>query len=70
MRTILGMILGCVLTITAVYVHDSMATSTDAAGTNAGDSDMIVNWDVAEREWREVKENVHTAWLRLKANIG
>ncbi len=70
MRTILGMILGCVLTIAAVYVHDSMAAPADATETTASTADMIVNWDVAEREWREVRENVHTAWLRLKANIG
>ncbi len=70
MRTIFGMILGCLLTAASVYVHDSMTAPADAVGTSASNSNMIVNWDVAEREWREVKENVHTAWLRLKANIG
>ncbi len=43
-----------------------MATSTAGTGTNASTSEMIVNWDVAEREWK----GVHTAWLALKANIG
>ncbi|MBC8036245.1 MAG: hypothetical protein H7X89_03405 [Rhizobiales bacterium] len=70
MRTFIGMILGCLLTIAAVYVHDSMATSTVAIGETAGTSRAIVNWDVAEREWGEVKENLNTAWLKLKANIG
>lgn len=70
MRTIVGMILGCLLTIGTVYVRDSMVTSTVADGTNASASNMIVNWDVAEREWTELKEDVHTAWLKLKANIG
>jgi hypothetical protein len=47
MRTLLGMILGCLLTIAVVYVHDSMATSTVASGTTANRSRAIVNWDVA-----------------------
>ena len=69
MRTLIGMILGCLLTIGVVYVHDSMATSTVANETAAGTSRAIVNWDVAKSEWVEVKENVRMAWLRLKANV-
>lgn len=70
MRTFLGMILGSLLTIAVVYVHDSMATSTVASGTTASTSRQIVNWDVAASEWSEVKENVRTTWLKLKANNG
>jgi hypothetical protein len=70
MRTFLGMILGCLLTIVVVYIHDSMATSTVASGSTAGTSRQIVNWDVAASEWGQVKENVHTTWLKLKANAG
>jgi hypothetical protein len=70
MRTFLGMILGCLLTIAVVYIHDSMATSTVASGNTAGTSRQIVNWDVASSEWGQVKQNVHTAWLRLTANNG
>jgi len=70
MRTFLGMILGCLLTIAVVYIHDSMATSTVASGSTAGTSRQIVNWDVAASEWGQVKENVHTTWLKLKANAG
>ena len=70
MKTFLGMILGCLLTIGIVYVHDSMATSTVASGTTASTSRAIVNWDVAASEWGQVTENVHTAWLKLKANNG
>jgi hypothetical protein len=47
MRTFLGMVLGCLLTIGFVYIHDSMATSTVASGVSAGTSRQIVNWDVA-----------------------
>ncbi len=70
MRTFLGMILGCLLTIAVVYIHDSMATSTVASGSTAGTSHQIVNWDVAASEWGQVKANVHTTWLKLKANAG
>lgn len=68
MRTFLGMILGCLLTVGAVYIHDSMTTSTVASGALADSSRQIVNWDVAASEWGQVKENVHTTWLKLKAN--
>ena len=70
MRTFLGMILGCLLTVAVVYIHDSMATSTVASGTTASTSRQIVNWDVASSEWNEVKQNVHTTWLKLRANNG
>jgi hypothetical protein len=70
MRTLLGMILGCLLTIAVVYVHDSMATSTVASGTTATTSRPIVNWDVAASEWGQVKQTVRTTWLKLKANVG
>ncbi|MBX9709577.1 MAG: hypothetical protein K2X60_00925 [Xanthobacteraceae bacterium] len=70
MREFLGMILGCLLTIGVVYLHDSLATSTVANGTTAASARQIVNWDVAAAEWGQVKENVHTTWLKLKANNG
>ena len=46
-----------------------MVTSTVANGTTASTSRAIVNWDVAKSEWVEVKENVRTTWLKLKANV-
>ncbi len=65
------MILGCLLTIAVVYIHDSMVTSTVASGEAAATTNrQIVNWDVASAEWGHVKENVHTTWLKLKANNG
>ena len=70
MRIFLGMVLGCLLTIAVVYVHDSMATSTVANGTTTSTSRPIVNWDVAASEWGQVKENARTAWLKLKAYNG
>lgn len=64
MRMFLGMVLGCVLTIAIVYLHDN------ARGTTAGDSAAlasrpIVNWDVATGEWNRVTENIRLSWNRL-----
>jgi hypothetical protein len=70
MRTLLGMILGCLLTIGVVYARDSMATSAVAAGASSGTSRTIVNWDVAASEWGQVKDRAHAAWLKLKSSIG
>ena len=70
MREFLGIILGVLLTIAVVYVHDSIATSTVASGSSASASRQIVNWDVAKTEWNEAKENIHTTWLKLRANNG
>jgi hypothetical protein len=68
MRTLFGMIVGCLLTIGVVYVHDSMATSTVASGEAATSSRAIVNWDVAALKWNEVENGVRTAWLKLKTD--
>lgn len=67
MRTFFGMILGCLLTIAAAYIHDSMAAPTAPDATSAGTSNMLVNWNVAAREWGRIEETVHTAWLKLQA---
>ena len=67
MRTLFGMLLGCLLTIVVLYVHDSMATSTDANSATANSSRAIVNWDVARSEWGQVTGGVHEFWLKLRA---
>ncbi len=68
MKTLFGMILGCLLTVAVVYVHDSMATSTAANSATTSTSQAIVNWDVAASEWGKVGEGLHTAWLKLKTS--
>ena len=68
MRTLFGMILGCLLTIAVVYVHDSMVTSKVASVTTVSPSGAIVNWDVAASEWGQVSEAVRTTWQKLKAS--
>ena len=67
MRTFIGMLFGCLLTIGAVYVHDSMASPASKDVGKVDNSEMIVNWDVAARKWGYIKETAHTAWLRLQS---
>ena len=68
MRTLFGMILGCLLTIAVVYVHDSMTSSAAGSGATTSTSRSIVNWDVAASEWGQVAEGVRIAWLKLKTS--
>ena len=68
MRTFIGMILGCLLTIGVVYFTIPWRRP-QLPMTSASTSRAIVNWDVAKSEWVEVKENVRTTWLKLKANV-
>lgn len=68
MRTLTGMILGCLLTIGIVYMHDMSATSA-VTGSAVSDNRTIVNWDVASRKWGQVTENARLAWARLKENV-
>jgi hypothetical protein len=68
MRTFLGMIIGSLLTITVVYIHDSMASTAVAGIATTSKPGAIVNWDLAGFEWGQVKENMRTVWVKLKAN--
>jgi hypothetical protein len=71
MRTLFGMILGCLLTIALLYLHDTAATSSVANGSTVPQaSTQIVNWDAAAHEWDRMKDGVRTAWARLTNNIG
>lgn len=70
MRTFFGMILGCLLTVAVVYMHDAMATSTVANGSTSAQRSQIVNWDIAASEWGRVTDNIRLTWNKLTANIG
>ena len=67
MRTFLGMILGCVLTIGAVYIHDVNASSSLAASTTGVEARQIVNWDVAAADWDKMKLRAHNDWIKLSS---
>jgi hypothetical protein len=69
MRTFLGMILGCVLTIGLVYIHDVRASSTVASSTTGIETRQIVNWDVAQANWNKMTENARLAWIKLRDGV-
>jgi hypothetical protein len=69
MRTFLGMILGCVLTIGLVYVHDMRASSSVASSTTGVETRQIVNWDVAQANWNKMTDNARHAWSKLKESV-
>jgi hypothetical protein len=67
MRVFLGMILGALLLVMGVYIHDSMATSTVANGQVAQANRTIVNWDVAATDWNALKLRAHEDWIKLSS---
>ena len=67
MQTFLGMILGAVLLVFAVYVYDSMRTSSVANGQVAATNRTLVNWDVAAAHWQALKTRAHDDWIRISS---
>ena len=67
MRVFLGMILGAMLLVVGVYIHDSQSTSTAASGQNASGDRTIVNWDVAAADWHALKTRAQDDWIRLSS---
>jgi hypothetical protein len=61
------MILGALLLVAGVYAYDSMTTSSVANGQVAQTNRTIVNWDVAETEWKALKARAHDDWIRLSS---
>jgi hypothetical protein len=59
MRIVLGMILGVVLTIGIVYVHDTQFVG------KAGIERQMVNWDVVGRNWNQLTARVRQEWSKL-----
>ncbi|WP_407166899.1 hypothetical protein [Bradyrhizobium sp. ORS 111] len=65
MRIFVGMILGALILIGAVYVYDSMQTSRVANGEVAQESRTLVNWDVAAQDWNALKARAHEEWTKI-----
>lgn len=61
MRFLMGVIVGIVLTITAAFIADSLATES-APGAEPR---QIVNWDVARDELHEFTESIRAGWNKL-----
>ena len=67
MQTFVGMILGVLLLVCGVYIYDSMRTSSVATGQVAQANRTIVNWDVAETDWKALKVRAHDDWIKLSS---
>jgi len=67
MQTLFGMILGALILVAGVYIHDSMQTSSVASGQAAQTGRTIVNWDVAARDWEKLKTRAHDDWVRISS---
>lgn len=66
MRTLLGIILGVILTVGAAYLYDShnaIAASTTGGPVNA--PRPLVNWDVVGHKWDRLNERVRAEWAHL-----
>lgn len=61
MRLLFGMVLGFVMAVAVAYWHDSQAGALDSTST----SERIVNWDVADRAFRNARMGVGNSWDRL-----
>jgi glucose uptake protein GlcU len=68
MRTLFGMILGCLFTIGGVYIYDSMNTSRVSNGSSVTAGRTIVNWDVAATDWDLLKTRTREKWVQLSSN--
>ena len=67
MQTVLGIILGVLLLVLGVYIHDSLVTSTVANGQLAQNNRTIVNWDVVASDWNSLKTQAHDDWIRISS---
>jgi len=55
-RLIIGIVFGFLLTVAGAYFHDAGAD---------GASERLVNWDVADRTFREARVSAERGWNRL-----
>jgi hypothetical protein len=57
MRLILGIIIGCALTVGGAYVADRVAA--------ASGQPVMVNWDVVAKNWDSVTTYARESWKRI-----
>jgi type II secretory pathway component PulJ len=67
MQTFVGMILGALLLFAAVFIYDSVQTSSVASGQVAQTNRTLVNWDVVAADWHALKTRAHDDWIRISS---
>ncbi|MBI3704729.1 MAG: hypothetical protein HY244_13005 [Rhizobiales bacterium] len=64
MRTLLGIILGGILTVGGAYLYDSHH-ALEAANAPASAQRPLVNWDVVGNKWQKLSERARAEWVRV-----
>jgi hypothetical protein len=64
MRVLLGIVLGCGLTVGSAYLYDSH-NAMAAANARAAVQRPLVNWDVVGSKWQELTARARAEWKRL-----
>ena len=64
MRTLLGIILGGILTVGGAYLYDSHH-ALEAANAQASAQRPLVNWDVVGTKWQRLSERARAEWFRV-----
>lgn len=65
MRFLLGLIIGCALTIVAAYTIDNRAS---VVGVDATNTRPMVNWDIVSQNWQQFSDRVRGEWRRLSSS--
>ena len=71
MRFILGIIVGCLLTVGVAYLHDvSRPDGPAAVAVAPASSDgPLVNWDVMNRDLQQVSGWMHDQWAWISGQF-
>lgn len=64
MRTLLGLILGAVLTVGGAYLYDSHHAA-EAVSAPASAQRPLVNWDVVAVKWSHATTRARSEWNRI-----
>jgi hypothetical protein len=64
MRTLLGIILGSILTVGAAYLYDSH-NALEATNAPASAQRPLVNWDVVGNKWQHLSARARSEWFRV-----
>ena len=64
MRTLLGIILGGILTVGGAYLYDSHK-ALEAANAPASVQRPLVNWDVVGSKWQKLSTRARAEWFRV-----
>lgn len=65
MRVLMGMILGAVLTVGGVFLHDNWTTTS----APAVEQRPMVNWNVVDENWRVVRQRARETWTKLSHKV-